>query len=126
VEPATDHNEDDDLVETYRAYLRAMTDGDTAALRELLADGFTLTHISGYVQSKTRWLLEMRAGKFRYHNVEEETVKVEVTGNTAQVVGLITTDAMVHGTRADWRLRLSMDYYDGCRWVALRSVATSW
>jgi hypothetical protein len=115
------------VVRTYRAHLRAMTDGDTDALDDMLDDGFTLTHMTGYVQPKDEWLAEMRAGQFIYHDAQERTATVAVDGDTARLVGRIVTDATVYGTRASWRLQLTMDYARrNDTWTALRSVATTW
>ncbi|KUN59168.1 hypothetical protein AQJ46_40560 [Streptomyces canus] len=51
-----------------------MTPCHTEALDNLLADGCTLTHITGYVQPKGEWLSQMRAGQFLYHGIEEKRV----------------------------------------------------
>ncbi|MCT9082715.1 nuclear transport factor 2 family protein [Streptomyces fulvoviolaceus] len=124
---ASDRSTDDEVVEAYRAHLKAMTDGDTDALDDLLDDGFTLTHITGYAQPKAEWLSQMRAGQFVYHGVVEKSVTVAVEGDTARLVGRIVTDATVYGAHADWRLQLAMDYArEGDTWTALRSVATTW
>jgi hypothetical protein len=111
----------------YRAHLRAMTDGDTDALDAMLDDGFTLTHMTGYVQPKGEWLAEMRAGQFIYHDAQEKATTVDVHGDTARLVGRINTDATVYGTRANWRLQLTIDYArKNDTWTSLRSVATTW
>lgn len=118
-----------EVIDAYRAQLRAMTDGDTDALGDLLDDGFALTHITGHEQPKTEWLAQMRAGEFTYHDIEEKTVTVDVApdGETARLVGRLITDATVYGAHADWRLQLTTDYarVDDA-WIALRSVARSW
>lgn len=116
-----------EVVEAYRALLRAMVEGDTDSLDELLDEDFTLTHMTGYVQPKREWLAQIRDGHFDYHGVEEKDVTVEVEGGTARLVGRTVTDATVYGTRAPWRLQLALDYAltDGA-WIALRSVASSW
>ena len=117
----------DDVVEAFRAQLRAMTEGDTESLDALLDDGFTLTHITGYPQPKDEWLSQMRAGQFVYHGIEEKKVTVDVEGDTARLVGRIVTDATVYGTHADWPLQLTTDYArENGTWTALRSVATTW
>ncbi|MFJ8326540.1 nuclear transport factor 2 family protein [Streptomyces anulatus] len=117
-----------EVVRAFRSFLRAMADGDTEALGALSDDGFTLTHITGYRQPKAEWLSEMRAGQFVYHGIAEEDVAVEMGGDDrARLVGLTVTDATVYGTRAPWRLRLTMDYArPGGTWTALRAVATTW
>jgi ketosteroid isomerase-like protein len=126
--PATPADSDrEEIRAAYRAHLRAMTNGDTDALDDLLDDGFTLTHITGYQQPKAEWLSQMRAGRFVYHGVIEKNVAVDVEGDTARLVGRIVTEATVYGTHADWPLQFTMDYArDGDTWTALRSVATTW
>ena len=40
----------------YEAMCEAMVAGDLAELDDILAEGFTLTHMTGYVQSRSEWL----------------------------------------------------------------------
>lgn len=125
--PSPDQNAHDDVTTAFRAYLQAMLDGDTDALDNLLADGCTLTHITGYVQPKDEWLSQMRAGQFLYHGIEEKRVTVEVEGDTAHVSGRFITDATVYGTRANWRLQMTMDYaHVNDTWSVVRSAASTW
>ncbi|MEU6351724.1 nuclear transport factor 2 family protein [Streptomyces sp. NPDC047072] len=120
----TDH---DEVIRAFRAYLQAMTDGDTGTLDDLLDSGFTLTHITGYVQPKVEWFAQMRAGQFVYHAIRENDVTVETEGDAARLVGRVVADATVYGTHADWRLRLTIDYaWQGDAWTAHRAVATTW
>jgi hypothetical protein len=117
----------DGVIAAYRAYLHAMVQSDTVTLDELLADEFTLTHIGGHIQPKQEWLVQLRAGQFAYHDVQERTVSVTVNGDTARLVGQIVTDATVYGTRRRWQLRLSMDFeYRHGEWIAVRSLASTW
>jgi hypothetical protein len=105
-----------------------MADGDSEALGDLLDDGFTLTHITGYAQPKSEWLSEMRDGQFVYHGIEDKGVTVEDgSAGTVRLIGRTVTDATVYGTHADWRLRLTLDYaHHSGAWTALRAVATTW
>lgn len=116
-----------EILDNYRAQLRAMVDGDTEVLGELLTGDFSLTHMTGYFQPKQEWLAQMRAGQFDYHDAQERNVSLHVDGETARLVGRIVTDATVYGSRASWPLQLTMDYIrtDG-RWLASRSEATTW
>ncbi|MDO0917301.1 nuclear transport factor 2 family protein [Streptomyces sp. DT2A-34] len=90
-----DENAREEVLAAYRAHLQAMADGDTDALDDLLDDGFTLTHITGYQQPKAEWLSQMRAGQFVYHSVIEKNVTVDVQGDAARLVGRIVTEATV-------------------------------
>ncbi|WP_331750030.1 nuclear transport factor 2 family protein (plasmid) [Streptomyces longwoodensis] len=117
-----------ELREVHRAYLDAMVEGDTAALGDLLAEDFTLTHMTGYVQPKAEWLAQMGQGRFVYHSIREEDTACDVGDDgTARLTVRTVTDATVYGTRAGWRLRLATDYarHDDA-WVAQRTVATTW
>jgi Domain of unknown function (DUF4440) len=116
-----------EILDNYRAQLRAMVDGDTEALGELLTEDFSLTHLTGYFQPKQEWLAQMRAGQFTYHNAREKDVSLHIDGDRAQLVGRITTDATVYGARASWPLQLTMDFIrQNGQWLASRSEATTW
>jgi ketosteroid isomerase-like protein len=120
-------DERNEVAHAYREHLRAMTDGDAQTLDDLLDDTFTLTHMTGYRQPKAEWLSQMRDGQFIYHTIDEENLNLRVEGDTAHLVGRIVTDATVYGTRANWRLQLTLDYArKDHTWTAFRSVATTW
>lgn len=103
-----------------------MTAGDTDALDDLLDDDFTLSHITGYVQPKAEWLAQMPAGQFIYHAVQHKSATVDGTNMRVRLVGRIVTDATVYGTRATWRLKLTMDYIRaGDDRIALNAVAAT-
>ncbi|MFD3375744.1 MULTISPECIES: nuclear transport factor 2 family protein [unclassified Streptomyces] len=125
--PSPDQSAREEVTTAFLAYLQAMLDGDTHALDNLLAEGCTLTHMTGYVQPKEEWLSQMRAGWFLYHGIEEKSVTVEIDGATAHVSGRFVTDATVYGTRANWRLEMTMDYaHEEDTWSVVRSAAETW
>ena len=111
----------------FRDQAVAMTAGDTRALDALLADDFTLTHMTGYTQLKDEWLTEMRAGQFDYHRIEEQHVTVDVEGDTSVLSARTFTEATVYGSRTTWRLVLTQHYrrIDG-RWTTNCALATTW
>ncbi|MFG2589436.1 nuclear transport factor 2 family protein [Streptomyces sp. NPDC048438] len=116
-----------EIIEAHRAYMEAMSHGDTQTLADLLSDGFTLTHMTGYVQPKSEWLSQMREGQFIYHSIDEKDMDLDVQDDTARLVARTVTDATVYGTRANWRLQLATDYArESGAWVTLRTVATTW
>jgi hypothetical protein len=62
----------------------------------------------------------------RYHAADEKSVTVEVTGTHAKLVGQSVVDATIYGSRGRWNLQLTTDYEkQGDRWIALRTVATT-
>ncbi|WP_406432290.1 nuclear transport factor 2 family protein [Streptomyces sp. NBC_00631] len=118
--PTADATAPTGLREAHRACLDAEIEGDTTTLEGLLAEDFTLTHVTGYVQPKAEWLAQMRQGRFVYHSIEEKDTAFDVDDDgTARLTARTLADATVYGTRADWRLGLATVYacHDDA-WVA--------
>ncbi|MFC8263941.1 nuclear transport factor 2 family protein [Streptomyces sp. NPDC057291] len=105
--PTPSQTDREDILHTHHAYLDAMVEGDTQELGSLLDDGFTLTHMTGYVQPKAEWLAEMKAGQFVYHSIDEVDTALDLDGGTARLTAWTMTDAKVYGSRSDWRLLLT-------------------
>ncbi|MEH0580249.1 nuclear transport factor 2 family protein [Streptomyces sp. B21-108] len=127
MQPSAEQSAHEDILDAHRAYVKAMDQGDTKALDDLLDGGFTLTHMTGYVQPKEEWLSQMREGRFIYHTIDEKSMTLDIEGDTARLVVRTVTDATVYGTRANWRLQLATDYArEGDTWATLRTVATTW
>jgi hypothetical protein len=51
--------------------------GDAEALGEQLAQGFTLTHMTGYLQTRQEWLAQVASGEMTYHSIDDD-VAVDV------------------------------------------------
>jgi hypothetical protein len=87
-----------------------MVAGDLAELDSILADEFTLTHMTGYVQAMAEWLDAIETGQ-------------TVPALTARTF----TDATIWGARATWRLTLRSWFEPrGDDWVITRTVASTW
>ncbi|MFG3552256.1 nuclear transport factor 2 family protein [Streptomyces sp. NPDC047725] len=125
--PPTAETDRESVLQAHHAYLNAMVDGDAQSVDDLLDAGFTLTHMTGYVQPKAEWLAEMRAGQFVYHSIDEVDMALDLDGDTAHLTVRTMTDATVYGSRAGWRLLLTTDYARrGTRWIPVRTIATAW
>ncbi|MGV9339975.1 nuclear transport factor 2 family protein [Streptomyces sp. NPDC003688] len=127
--PTPSRTDREDILQVHRAYLDAMAEGDTPSLDALLDDGFTLTHMTGYVQPKAEWLAGMRAGQFVYHSIDEVDTALDADNEdgTARLTARTVTDAKVYGSRAHWRLLLTTEYARrDDTWIPLRTVATTW
>jgi ketosteroid isomerase-like protein len=114
------------VIEAYRAMYTGMLERDTALLDRLLDDGYTLTHMTGYLQSRKEWLAQITSGEMQYHSSQETSTSVEVTGDTAVLVGRNVVDATIWGGRGTWNLQLTTTYRrrDG-QWLAVKTVATT-
>ena len=76
---------------------RAMVDGDLDTLGELLADGLCYTHSSGSRDTRDEYLAKLRSHYYVYRRAEHPVDRVEVTGDTAIVVGRMTAVVDVAG-----------------------------
>ena len=76
----------------------AMLGADLDLLDRLLADELSYAHSSGVRDTKDEYLRKVRSGYYRYLSVEHPVERVEVVGDTAIVVGRMTSDLLVGGT----------------------------
>lgn len=119
-------NDEAQLRDAYRQMIRAMLDGRVAELDALLAGEFTLTHMTGYRQPKGEWLEAVRSGQMRYHAAEKRSVDVQVTGDTAVLVGRSVVTATIYGARGTWNLQLTTRYRrQDDRWIAVDTIAAT-
>ena len=89
---------DDVLAAEDERYL-AMAEGDLETLDRLLADEVSYAHSSGVRDTKEQYFAKLRSGYYDYHRIDHPVERVEVVGDTAIVVGRMTADLSVDGTR---------------------------
>jgi hypothetical protein len=109
----TGHDKDTaDILDILRAYHAAMVDARTGQLAELVDEGYSLVHITGYVQPRDEWFDVIRAGEFDYHriDIDERTLSVNISGDTATVTGRGIFSATINGMNAPWRLQFTMSW----------------
>ena len=80
-------NEREAIRELYREYWRCMIAKDTSGLRALMAEDYTLTHMTGAVQTGEAFLRALLAGTFHYDSAEHDEIEVSVHGDTASMTG---------------------------------------
>lgn len=109
----------------YRKLNEAMLAKDTATIDKLTTDDFTLTHMTGYQQSKAEWLEHIKTGKMQYHQMQEVGVNASVNGSRANIIGQAKTTATIWGAHGTWNLQL---HYTATKengvWRADKAVAT--
>ncbi len=116
---ATDRAE---IEANWAAQLEGMDQADT----ELLASQFTpdarLVHMTGYSQPLDEWMAGIRRREFVYHRLEEHSHTLTIGGDTARLVGRITTGITDDGSGQAWPLNCEQSYRrtdDG--WLCTRS-----
>lgn len=92
--------------ELHDVLCEAMVSSDVAPLDGILAEDYTLTHMTGYVQPKAEWLEAIRAGEMRYHRMETREATHGADPAAPELTARTLTDATIWGPGATWRLTL--------------------
>ena len=114
------------VLEIIRQLTQLMIDKNTTAMNVILDAQFTLTHITGYVQSKAEWFSEIQSERMNYFSYKEVKTTVTIDGDKATFVGQNLLDARIWGTRNHWHLQqtIPLEKRKG-KWIILKSVATT-
>lgn len=115
-----------EILDVTRQLTQLMIDKNTVEINKILDQDFTLTHITGYVQSKDEWFSEIENERMKYYSYTEVKTSVKIDGDKAVFVGQNLLDARIWGTRNNWRLQQTMhlEKRNG-KWIILNSVATT-
>ena len=114
------------VMDVMRHLAAGMIARDTVAINQLLDEHYTLTHITGYVQSKAEWLNEVASESMKYYSAQKVNQTIIIKGNTANVTFRDMVDARIWGNRNTWRLQQKMDLEKrNGNWIILRSIAST-
>lgn len=107
-----------------KQFTQLMIDRNTAELEQIVDKNFTLTHITGRVQSKADWFSEIEAESMKYYSAKEVEHSLKISGDTAEFVQRNLLDARIWGSRNTWRLQqtMTLEKRNG-KWIILKSVA---
>jgi len=94
-----EHEEERAVLDAEDRRYRAMVDADLDTMDRLCAEELSYAHSSGVRDTKQEYFEKVRSGYYDYHSVEHPVERVEVVGGTAIVVGRMTADLTVQGTR---------------------------
>ena len=72
-----DSEDKEQILAAVRELTRMIIDKDIVGMDSLLDSSFTLTHITGYVQSKNEWYSEIESEGMRYFTYREVSTKVQ-------------------------------------------------
>lgn len=117
------------IVQLYRDENQAMVKKDINKLNEILADGMTLTHMTGYVQPKLEWIDQIQNEEMQYFASKEDAIKdIVIEGDKASLIGQNQVQAKIWGGGTNtWPLQMKMFYEmrDG-KWIIVKQVASTY
>ena len=118
--------EETQILAVTRQLTRLMIERDTMAMNKILDKNYTLTHMTGYVQSRSEWFAEVEKESMKYYSAKEVSHSAKIEGNHAEFIQQNLVDARIWGSRNTWRLQqvFQLEKREGS-WVILHSVATT-
>ncbi|MFV8361405.1 nuclear transport factor 2 family protein [Flavobacterium sp. LS1P3] len=126
MEVSENKEEESRILEKSRQLTQLMIEANTAEMNKIVDIDFTLTHITGYVQSKAEWFAEIDTERMKYYSYKEVKTFVKIDGDDATFVGQNLLDAQIWGSRNTWRLQQKMELEKrNGEWIILKSVATT-
>ena len=112
----------------YRDYWRYMINKNAEGLKSLMAEDYYLIHMTGVRQSAEAFLKGLIGGTFNYYSAEHDEIEINVTDDTATMIGKSRVLAAVYGgAKHYWRLRgdFKLKKENG-RWLLTSSEASTY
>ena len=120
--------DEEQIRKLYRDYWEAMIAKDADALRTMMSDDYALLHMTGVRQFREEFLRGLRKGTFNYYSAEHDSIDVQVSGESAEMIGKSRVLAAVYGGgKHSWRLQgdFTLRKEDG-RWKLTSSRASTY
>ena len=97
---------EEQIKQLYIRYWQYMIDKDADGLNSLQTDDYYLMHMTGVKQSWEVFIKGLLDGTFNYYSAEHDSIDVNITGDTAVMVGKSRVVAAVYGGgKGSWRLQ---------------------
>ena len=105
-----------EILDRFKEFQQAMIDKDEASLNEIMDDSYTLTHMSGKVQTKHEYIQDIVNGVLNnYHSTIKEPTIIITDDKYAKFSADVELDAKVYGIKGNWTLNtnVTMKKVDG-------------
>ncbi|MBT1695557.1 DUF4440 domain-containing protein [Fulvivirgaceae bacterium PWU4] len=118
--------EEDQIIVVTDKIIHYMIEKNLDGLNSVLDKDFTLTHMTGYVQSRNEWLSEIESEGMKYYSAKKVKQEIKISGNEAVATLHHVVDARIWGSRNTWRLQQKVKLEKrNSQWIALNSVAST-
>jgi hypothetical protein len=119
-------SEENQIIAVTDSVIEHMIERNLDGLRSILDKDFTLTHITGYVQSRKEWFSEIETEGMKYYSAKKIKHEINVTGNEAVSTFQHLLDARIWGSRNTWRLQQKMKLEKRSNdWIVVNSIAST-
>ncbi|AWE42101.1 MULTISPECIES: nuclear transport factor 2 family protein [unclassified Actinobaculum] len=124
------HRDEAECAQLYRDLWETSIRKDAKAISELLAEDYSLVHMTGMRQLKAAYVAAVLDGTLNYYSAEHESIDVTIApdGRSAFIRGRSRVNAAVFGGgRNTWRLQQDLTARkEGERWLLTESRASTY
>ena len=119
-------SEENQIIAATDSVIEYMIEKNLNGLKSILDKDFTLTHITGYVQSRKEWFSEIETEGMKYYSAKKIKHHVSISGDQAVSTFQHLLDARIWGSRNTWRLQQKMKLVKrNNQWIVVNSIAST-
>ena len=85
-------------------YCQAMTDADTARMREIVSEDMIFTHMSGRQQTREEYFADIANGRLNFLTIGIDDPCITVNGDIAEITYTSVLNANAYGARGTFRI----------------------
>lgn len=98
-----------EVLERFKQFQQAMIDKDESSLNEIMDNNYTLTHMSGKVQTKHEYIEDILNGVLNYYHSTIIEPTIIITDDLyAKFTADVELDAKVYGIKGNWMLNTNV------------------
>lgn len=97
-----------EVLERFKEFQQAMIDKDEYALNKIMDENYTLTHMSGKIQTKQEYIIDIIEGVLNYYHSTIKEPKIIVNDIYARLKADVELDAKVYGIKGNWTLNTNI------------------
>ncbi|MCW9731985.1 nuclear transport factor 2 family protein [Avibacterium sp. 20-15] len=111
------------IEQVFDDYMQAVIKVDIDTLYRLTESDFTLTHVTGTVQSLADYVQFIQEGTFHYYSYHKQLSEITVDGQHAKMYVRGKTDASIYGIRKVWKIGQTLSLiHNGQAWKISKIV----
>ncbi|MEJ7647095.1 MAG: nuclear transport factor 2 family protein [Chryseolinea sp.] len=119
-------SEENQIIAVIDSVIEYMIERNLDGLRSILDKDFTLTHITGYVQTRKEWFSEIETEGMKYYAAKKIKHDINISGDEAVSTFHHLLDARIWGSRNTWRLQQKMKLEKrNNHWIVVNSIAST-
>ena len=121
-------NDKDIIKKMYIELCEASQNKDKNKLNELLARDYTLTHMTGMIQTKEQYINSVMSEELKYYDSIHESIEIKIKDNSATIIDKTKILASPFGMPKSWwtlKQTITLKKVEG-KWLITSSIASTY